>query len=323
MTSTVTIEALAGNRRSATVPHRSDAAALRLAGWAWRVARNGTRTLYGPHGRTERHSMHVLPSVSTSTVQAVYAGAEGRLWELAMGEQIHIGGLVSSQDLAVRAGIKPGSSGVDLCCCTGAGCRFLVKLAGAGRMTGVDMTPEMLALARSRDLRDGVADRITYQQAEADRSGLGGAGFDFCWGEDAWCYVPDKAALAREAARLVRRGGTVAFTDWVEGPAGLTAAEAQRFMTFMKFPSLPSIGEWRGLLEAAGLTVELAEDTGRYAAHIDLYLGMLGGQLGYDALRTIGFDQAMMQAIAGEMVAIRELAHAGKVVQARFVARKA
>ena len=36
-------------------------------------------------------------------VQAVYDGPEGRLWELIMGEQIHIGGFSSSMDLAERA----------------------------------------------------------------------------------------------------------------------------------------------------------------------------------------------------------------------------
>ena len=30
----------------------------------------------------------------------------------------------------------------------------------------------------------------------------------------------DKKRLIAEAARLVKPGGTIAFTDWVEGPAG-------------------------------------------------------------------------------------------------------
>jgi hypothetical protein len=40
-----------------------------------------------------------------SAVRQVYAGAEGRLWELIMGEQIHIDGFASSQALAARAGV--------------------------------------------------------------------------------------------------------------------------------------------------------------------------------------------------------------------------
>ncbi len=44
--------------------------------------------------------MKTKPDVSLADVQAVYAGPEGDLWELVMGEQIHIGGLAASMDLA-------------------------------------------------------------------------------------------------------------------------------------------------------------------------------------------------------------------------------
>jgi hypothetical protein len=45
-------------------------------------------------------------------------GAEGNLFELLTGEQIHIGGFKSSMDLAERAGIGAGKHGVDLCSAT-------------------------------------------------------------------------------------------------------------------------------------------------------------------------------------------------------------
>ena len=44
--------------------------------------------------------MKALPAVYLSDVQQVYTGPEDDLWELVMGEQIHIGGLTSSMDLA-------------------------------------------------------------------------------------------------------------------------------------------------------------------------------------------------------------------------------
>ena len=49
---------------------------------------------------------------------------------------------------------------------------------------------------------------------------------------------------------------------------------------------------------------------------------MLEMQLTYDALRIIGFDLALMESLKGEMNFMRELAHDGKIVQARFIARK-
>ncbi|MFW5693341.1 MAG: hypothetical protein ACOCWL_03910, partial [Thermoguttaceae bacterium] len=57
------------------------------------------------------------PEIQLSDVQAVYSGPEWALWELLMGEQIHLGGLQSSTALAEAAGVGPGMTGVDLCCC--------------------------------------------------------------------------------------------------------------------------------------------------------------------------------------------------------------
>ena len=39
--------------------------------------------------------------------------------------------------------------------------------------------------------------------------------FDTVWGQDAWCYVTDKARLIREAARVTDPGILLAFTDWI------------------------------------------------------------------------------------------------------------
>ena len=68
-----------------------------------------------------------------------------------------------------------------------------------------------------------------------------------------------------------------------------------------------------------------AEDTGRFAPYVDLYLNMLNMQLTYDALRIIGFDIALMESLGGEMNFMRELAHAGKIAQGliRRLAKKA
>ena len=44
--------------------------------------------------------MKTIKGIGLENVQAVYGGPEGNLWELVMGEQIHIGGFQSSMDLA-------------------------------------------------------------------------------------------------------------------------------------------------------------------------------------------------------------------------------
>lgn len=265
--------------------------------------------------------MKSISGVGLEQVQAVYNGAEGDLWELIMGEQIHIGGLKSSADLAERAHIGSGQRGVDLCCCTGAGMRFLVHLQDVGSMTGVDASRTVVERGRERCKNEGVDDRIRFELADVCDSGLPEGEADFVWGEDAWCYVENKPKLIAEAARIVKPGGTIAFTDWIEGPAGLTDDEANRFLRFMKFPTLCSLSDYPALLEDNGCEVLEASDTGRFGPYMDLYLMMIDMQFSYDALKILGFDQAAVEAVAGEMVFLQALAHAGKVAQGRFVAR--
>jgi len=266
--------------------------------------------------------MKAVADIGLPEVTAVYGGHEGDLWELIMGQQIHIGGFKSSMDLAERAGIRPGLHGVDLCCCNGAGMRFLVRFRDVASMTGVDATETVVERGRRRCVEEGLADRIRFVLADACRSGLPDASADFVWGEDAWCYVADKPRLVAEAARIVKPGGVIALTDWVEGPAGLSDAEAERLLRAMKFPNVQDIPGYAALLRENGCTVEAAEDTGRFGPYMDLYLSMLDMQLTYDALHIIGFDVELMGMLAGEMQFIRELAHAGKVAQGRFIARR-
>ncbi len=266
--------------------------------------------------------MKSTSGIGLSNVQAVYGGAEGVLWELIMGEQIHIGGFKSSMALADKAGIGAGTNGVDLCCCNGAGMRFLVRFKGVASMRGVDATEKVVKLGRQRCKAEGLSDKIKFTLSDVCNSGLPRNKSDFVWGEDAWCYVEDKAKLIAEAARIVKAGGTIAFTDWIEGSVPMNEQEAERFLKFMKFPNVMDMKGYTDVLNANGCDVLVAEDTKQFAPHVDLYLQMLDMQLTYDALKIIGFDTNMMQVLAGEMVFMQGLAHAGKIAQGRFVAKK-
>ncbi|HPB30957.1 MAG TPA: class I SAM-dependent methyltransferase [Candidatus Sumerlaeota bacterium] len=266
--------------------------------------------------------MKTLAGFGLEDVQKVYSGPEGRLWELVMGEQIHIGGLASSTDLAERAEIGPGMKGVDLCCCTGAGMRFLVRFRGLDSMIGVDATLNMVETGRARCEEEGLSDKIRFIHSDACGTGLPSDSADFVWGEDAWCYVEDKSALIAEAVRVVRPGGIIAFTDWVEGASGLSMEESARFLRFMKFPNIYNLDDYRKHLAASGCEVLISEDTGRFAPHCELYIHMLSMQLTYDALKIISFDGELMKTLAGELDFTFKLAQKSKIIQAIHVARK-
>lgn len=266
--------------------------------------------------------MKRIEGIGLNDVQGVYNGPEGRLWELIMGEQIHIGGMKSSMDLAQRASIGEGMRGADFCCCNGAGMRFLVRFRDVANMTGIDAAETVVENGRRRCKAEGFSDKIRFVLADVCDNGLPDAEFDFVWGEDAWCYVEDKARLIAEAVRVVKPGGVIAFTDWVEGKTGLSPSEAERFLRFMKFPSIQDIEDYRDLLQKNGCAVDIAEETNRFAPCVSLYLEMLGTQLTYDALKIVDFDMALMGSLEQEMLFMRDLALAGKIAQAVFTARK-
>lgn len=266
--------------------------------------------------------MKSIQGVGLPEVISVYSGPQGEFMQLVFGQQLHIGGMQASLDLAKRGGIGAGQKGVDLCCCIGAGMRCLIRLCGVASMTGVDATEAVVERGRKRCRDEGLDDKISFVIADACQSGLPSASADFVWSEDAWCYVPDKPKLIAEAARIVRRGGVIAFTDWVEGPVELSETEAQRFLGMMSFANVEDIGGYTRLLRDSGCEVTVAEDTGRFPEHMDLCLKMIEMQLTYDVLATLAFRRDLLQTLVEGFRFLRDISRAQKIVQARFIARR-
>jgi hypothetical protein len=89
----------------------------------------------------------------------------------------------------------------------------------------------------------------------------------------------------------------------------------------MKFPDLQSIPGYKALMEKHGFEVKEAAKID-FAKYVDLYLAMLTEQLTFDALRILGGDMALFQAMGGEMTDMQQKAHADKIVRGRFIGIK-
>jgi demethylmenaquinone methyltransferase/2-methoxy-6-polyprenyl-1,4-benzoquinol methylase len=110
--------------------------------------------------------------------------------------------------LVSRIDARPNDTIVDVASGTGAVAIELVRRTGCA-VVGVDQSPEMLAVARDRAMRAGLADRIRFVEAGAERLPFADGEFDGLTFTYLLRYVRDVPATLRELARVVRPGGAV------------------------------------------------------------------------------------------------------------------
>jgi SAM-dependent methyltransferase len=258
-------------------------------------------------------------NVGLEDVNEVYDGPGGILWEMLMGEEIHVGGAAETDVLARKAGLAATSHVLDVCSALGGPARHLVTTYGC-RVTGLDATRRMIQEATRRTAEAGLAGRITYKQGNALEMPFPDGTFDVVWGQDAWCYVTDKARLIEQCARVTKPGGVIAFTDWLEtGP--MSDDEWNALHTFMVFPYMEPLEGYARLATAAGLTVVEQEDLSPdFAAHIPLYLDLVRTRFKQAILDNYG--QEMYDGVVDGLVLWRDAAAAGKVGRGRLIARK-
>ncbi len=186
-------------------------------------------------------------TVGVAVMQAMYSD-----------DYLSIGGIESTNDLAHRAGVTSASRVLDIGCGVGGPMLQLAEAFGC-RVTGLDLVDTSIDRARQLAADRGLDTLATFEQGDAAALPFADQSFDVVWGQDAWCHIPDKPAMLAEAARVLRPGGTIAFTDWVVGQ-GMTEDERHRALDAAVSTTAVSTGDYQALLTEAGFVNSVHQD---------------------------------------------------------------
>jgi ubiquinone/menaquinone biosynthesis C-methylase UbiE len=153
-----------------------------------------------------------------------------------------------------RAELRPGEVVLDLG--SGGGIDVILsarRVGPAGKAYGLDMTDEMLALARENARKAGVAN-TEFLKGEMEAIPLPDASVDVIISNCVVNLSPDKDAALREAYRVLRPGGRIAIADiMVRGEMPAALRQSLELWAGCMAGALRE-SEYRSKLAAAGFT---------------------------------------------------------------------
>jgi arsenite methyltransferase len=112
-----------------------------------------------------------------------------------------------------RGRLAPGERVLDLGCGAGTDSLVAAQMVGReGRVTGIDMTREMLAKARAAAAEMG-ASNVEFLESEAEHLPFADESFDVVVSNGVIDLIPDKDAVFAEIHRVLRPGGRMQIAD--------------------------------------------------------------------------------------------------------------
>lgn len=144
--------------------------------------------------------------------------------------------------VTTRAALASGDRVLDLGTGTGAVAWAASPLVGPrGSVTAVDISPEMLAMARAEAARRGLGN-VYLREGSAEAVPVEDASFDVAIASLSLMYSVDRPAAARELARVLRPGGRLVAAVWA-GPERCDIVRFQQIAgSFAPKPPVPGVG---------------------------------------------------------------------------------
>jgi SAM-dependent methyltransferase len=158
---------------------------------------------------------------------SAFKAKQRETWALGDFNDVAVFTMIPAAHLVRFAGIRPGQSVLDVG--TGTGVVAVTAARAGAKVTGLDLTPELLSKARLNAEMANV--QVTWQEGDAEALPYPDATFDVVVSQFGHMFAPRPEVAAREMLRVLRPGGTVAFATWpVEQIIGRSFAINARYV---------------------------------------------------------------------------------------------
>lgn len=123
-----------------------------------------------------------------------------------------------------------GKNILDIGCGSGAIAVLLADEFGAAKVTGIDVEGPVCEAARRRASEAGLEDKIEIVQVSPGPLPFDEGTFDIVFSKDSIIHIPDKAALAADVFRVLKKGGVFAASDWLTNHDGEMSPEMAHYV---------------------------------------------------------------------------------------------
>ncbi|XP_061946147.1 probable tocopherol O-methyltransferase, chloroplastic isoform X1 [Populus nigra] len=162
---------------------------------------------------------------------------------------------------------------VDVGCGIGGSSRYIARKFGA-KCQGITLSPFQAQRANALAETEGLADKVSFQVADALEQPFPDGQFDLVWSMESGEHMPDKRKFVGELARVAAPGATIIIVTWCHRVLGPSEESLQPWeMKHLKkicdayyLPDWCSTADYVNLLESLSLQDIKTADWSQYVA---------------------------------------------------------
>ena len=248
---------------------------------------------------------------------------QSSLARLILGDTLHPGGLSLTNRLGKLMAIPEGAWVVDLASGQGASAMAVSRVFHCN-VVGIEFGDQAVAQSRAKSLEFPTAPAASFLRGDAECVPFRTGSFHGVMCECSMSLFHDKAGAVEQAARLLRPGGRFGLSDVTVEPGCLPPELDGTIGQLLCLTDALTLEGYRGLLEAAGLTLVAQEDASneilKILDSVETKLSALSAWQGLTGQAAP--DPEMLGQAPQIIVQMRELVASGKIGYWLLVAEK-